>query len=68
MPPQYNPQPLHAKEKYIHLCVVGGNRYAADVLKGVLNHLACNIVKDNASFIVANSFGQAIMFLHAKVN
>jgi hypothetical protein len=57
-----------AKEKYIHLCVLEGNRYAADVLEGVLNHLACSIVEDEASFILANSFSQAIMFLHAKEN
>jgi hypothetical protein len=38
------------------------------MLEGVLNHLACNIVEDEAGFILANSFGQVIIFLHAKEN
>jgi hypothetical protein len=36
------------------------------VLEGVLNNLACSIVEDEAGFILTNSFGQAIMFMHAK--
>jgi hypothetical protein len=39
-----------------------------NVLEGILNHLACNIVEDEAGFILTNSFGQAIMFMHAKEN
>jgi hypothetical protein len=38
------------------------------MLEGVLNHLASRIVEDEASFVLANSFGQAILFLHAKEN
>jgi hypothetical protein len=57
---------MRAKEKKIHLRVVCSNRYATVVLEGILNHLACNIVEDEASFILANSVGQPIMFLHAK--
>jgi hypothetical protein len=38
------------------------------MLKGVLNHLACNIVEDEVGFVLANSIGQLIMFLHAKEN
>jgi hypothetical protein len=38
------------------------------MLEGVLNHLACSIIEDEADFDLANSFGQAIMFLHTKDN
>jgi hypothetical protein len=38
------------------------------MLEGVLNHLACSIVDAEVGFILANSFGQAIMLLHAKEN
>jgi hypothetical protein len=48
--------------------IVGGNKYAAGVLEGVLNHLPCSIVEDEAGFVLANSFGQEIMFLYAKEN
>jgi hypothetical protein len=36
------------------------------MLDGILNHLVCNIVEEEASFILANSFDQAIIFLQAK--
>jgi hypothetical protein len=36
--------------------------------EGVLNHLVCSIIEDEAGFILANSFSQAIIFLHAKEN
>jgi hypothetical protein len=36
------------------------------MLHSVLNHLACGIVEDEVGFVLANSVGQAIMFLHAK--
>jgi hypothetical protein len=48
--------------------VVGCNRYAANVLEGILNHLPCGIVADEGGFILANAVGQVIMFLHAKEN
>jgi hypothetical protein len=38
------------------------------MLEGVLNHLACNIIEDEPDFDLANSVGQAIMFLHVKDN
>jgi hypothetical protein len=57
-----------AKEKYIHLHVVGGNRYAIGVLEGILNHLPCGIIEDEVGFLLTNIVGQAIMFLHAKEN
>jgi hypothetical protein len=50
------------------MCVVGGNRYAADMLEGILNQLLCGIVEDEVGFVLANAVGQAIMFLHAKEN
>jgi hypothetical protein len=43
-------------------------QYAAGMLEGILNHLVSNIVEDEAGFVLANSFGQAIMFLHVKEN
>jgi hypothetical protein len=43
-----------------------GNRYAAGVLEGVLDHLPCSIVEHEAGFILANSVGQAKIFLHEK--
>jgi hypothetical protein len=36
------------------------------MLEGILIHLACSIVEDEAGFILVNSFGQAIMLPHAK--
>jgi hypothetical protein len=38
------------------------------MLEGVLNHLPCDIVEDEVGFVLANTVGQAIMFLHAKEN
>jgi hypothetical protein len=38
------------------------------MLEGFLNYLPCSIVKDEAGVILANSFDQGIMFLHAKEN
>jgi hypothetical protein len=38
------------------------------MLEGVLNHLVCNIVEDEACFVIANPVGQAIMLLYAEEN
>jgi hypothetical protein len=38
------------------------------VLEGILDHLPCNIIEDKVGFFLANTVGQAIMFLHAKEN
>jgi hypothetical protein len=38
------------------------------VLEGVLNHFLCGIVEEEVGFILANTIGQAKMFLHAKEN
>jgi hypothetical protein len=38
------------------------------MLEGVLDHLACSIVEEEAGYVLANSVGQAIMFLHVKEN
>jgi hypothetical protein len=59
---------MRVKEKEIYMRVVSGNRYAAGVLEGILDHLACSIIEDKVGFILANSVGQAIMFLHVKEN
>jgi hypothetical protein len=48
--------------------VVYGNRNVVGVLEAVLNHLACSIVEDEVGFVLVNSIGQAIMFMHAKEN
>jgi hypothetical protein len=48
--------------------VVCGNRYAAGVLEGVLDHLVCIIVELEAGFSLANSVGQMQMFPHAEEN
>jgi hypothetical protein len=32
--------------------IVGGNRYAANVLEGILNHLLCDIVEDEVGFVL----------------
>jgi hypothetical protein len=50
------------------LCVVGDNRYAADMLESVLNHLSCGIVENEVGFILTNAVGQVIMFLYVKEN
>jgi hypothetical protein len=50
------------------MCLVAGNRYAVGLLEGILNHLVCNIIGGEAGFILANSFGQVIIFLHVKEN
>jgi hypothetical protein len=47
---------------------VGGNRYAVDVLEGILNHLPCDIVEDEIGFILANAVGQVIIFMDVKEN
>jgi hypothetical protein len=36
------------------------------VLEGILDHLACSIVEDEAGFVLANSVGQGILFLQAR--
>jgi hypothetical protein len=54
---------MRVKRKKNHLRIVGGNRYATTVLKGVLNHLSHSIVEDEVGFILANAIGQTIMFL-----
>jgi hypothetical protein len=59
---------MRVKEKEIYMRVVSGNRYATGVLEGILDHLACSIIEDKVGFILANSVGQAIMFLHVKEN
>jgi hypothetical protein len=56
------------KRSILTCCVVAGNIYATCMLEGVPNHLACSIVEDEVGFILANSFGQAIIFLHVKEN
>jgi hypothetical protein len=56
------------KGSKFHLCVVGGNRYAAGMLESILNHLSCGIAKDEVAFKLANTVDQAIMFLHANEN
>jgi hypothetical protein len=38
------------------------------MVEGILNHLVCSIVEDEAGFILANSVDQAIIFMHAKEN
>jgi hypothetical protein len=48
--------------------VVSGNRYAAGMLEGILNHLPCNNVEHEADFSLANSISQAKIFLHVKGN
>jgi hypothetical protein len=57
---------LHLLLQY--LCVVCGNRYAASVLEGILDHLPWSIVKHGVGLGLANSVGQTKMFLHAKEN
>jgi hypothetical protein len=52
----------------MHLRVVGGTKYAAGVLEGIFYHLSCNIVEDEVGFVLANTVGQAIIFLDAKDN
>jgi hypothetical protein len=37
-------------------------------LEGILNHLACSIIEDEAGYVLANFIDQAIMFLHANKN
>jgi hypothetical protein len=56
------------KGRKFHLCVECGNRYAAGMPEGVLNHLPCGTVEDEVDFGLANDVGQAIMFLHANKN
>jgi hypothetical protein len=38
------------------------------VLEGILDHLACSIVEDEAGYVLSNYVGQATMFLHTKEN
>jgi hypothetical protein len=38
------------------------------MLEGVLDHLACSIVEEEVGYVLANSVGQAIMFMHVKEN
>jgi hypothetical protein len=38
------------------------------MLEGVLDHLACSIVEEEAGYVLSNSVGQAIMFMHVKEN
>jgi hypothetical protein len=64
-------EPFHLRGLHLllqHMRVVYGNRYAAGMLEGVLDHLSCNIDEHGASFGLANSIGQTKMFLHGKEN
>jgi hypothetical protein len=51
-----------------HLRIVCGNRYAACMFEGILDHLPCIIVEHEAGFGLANSISQTKMFLYAKEN
>jgi hypothetical protein len=63
--------PFHPRELHLllqHLHVECGNRYNADVLEGILDHLLYSIVEHKAGFSLDNSVGQTKMFMHAKEN
>jgi phytoene dehydrogenase-like protein len=51
-----------------HMRVVYGNRYAAGMFEGILDHLLCSIVEHGVDFSLANSVSQTKMFMHAKEN
>jgi hypothetical protein len=63
--------PFHLRQLHLliqNLHVLCGNRYAADMLEGDLDHLLCSIVEHGVGFGLANSVSQTKMFLHAKEN
>jgi hypothetical protein len=36
------------------------------MLEGIFYHLPCGIVEDEVGFVLANAFGQAMIFLDAR--